>query len=1143
MALTMPAGVHHPVIVEAAFGALLSDSPLSWTWTDLTDLDRVKGAVAVRTGRRPGAQHTEPAEARLRVGNDDAEFSPLNASSTYWPNVRRNTPIRIRVHPDIVEAVPLVVDTFARTVANDFGTSDDGWDWTVVSTAADYDTTGSAATMSIPAVATERVAYLTDLDLPQADVTATVTAPDPTGAGLSLQIMLRHAGVHRYLLGAVIAVGGAVTAQIVRRDDTAADTILAATASGVTHAAATPLNIRAQAYDGTLKVRIWQGATEPTTWHATAADTTPLTGGTDGVGGHAGLYAYAATGNTNAKPFNVTWDSFTASTMPIRMGGFADDFELDWPAGDDSICETRITASGITRRLSRERPLRSTPVRWIPTTDPIAYWPMENGPLTEASAALVGTFPMRSWSGTHTTGTVVTTPQWGAGTLAPWLPQVLSRSAPVGLSIVYAPVAMPGFTTTWTVDFAYAGGSDAKITRVDINPVYLGGDVGWPQLSLDPANNRVLISMNSEPEVEFDAGDLFDGQSHHMRLKLSQSGANVAWQVYIDGNLNVGTTSGAMTLYAINRLAHVAEEQSGANVAVGHFAVWTTPPDVDEAVSALRGWRGETPSARFLRLLREENIPAIAWPATAAADSVLMGPQGVKTLLDLLRETETTDGGLLFEIPFGYGYLPRPYRYNRAATLTLDTAHGDVQIPFRPAYDDRDLTNDVEIRRDGGETVQGEATTGTLIPDEYTGRYRGSATVNTDTDEPLDNIRDWQLHVGTVDEYRVPVFRFSPADRPDLVEAWMATGVGSRFTATVDLPQYPGGVVDQQLDGYTETFDAGPVWQVDLSGSPASPYQVGVIEGDDTTTEPAFRLDTGGSELVVAVDDDDTTLRLATTSGREWTTTAAFPTDFPFDVNLDGEQVTVTAITTAAPAFVATGIAQHGNNVGLTPAIPAGMTVDAGQILLLWAAIRNSGTGIVNDVEDWTTLVNFGNVRLFGRYYNTGVAAPVVTYNGSAANVSTSAQLFGFSGTSLEVEFTATQLNASAQDIATPAGPTDRRSNRRVNRLLLWGGWKQDDWSSAAVVSGGLASEAGDTATTLGDDQGIVFDYYMQATPANVAAATIAITGGAAAISRSIVVALRPLQTFTVTRAVNGVAKTHAAGTSVALWKPPVIAL
>ena len=95
-------------------------------------------------------------------------------------------------------------------------------------------------------------------------------------------------------------------------------------------------------------------------------------------------------------------------------------------------------------------------------------------------------------------------------------------------------------------------------------------------------------------------------------------------------------------------------------------------------------------------------------------------------------------------------------------------------------------------------------------------------------------------------------------------------------------------------------------------------------------------------------------------------------------------------------------------------------------------------------------------------------------------------------------------------------------------------GWKQDDWTSVATVSG--FTEIDEPDTTTGDDQGIVWDYRIDTTPDLVTpGASFVVTGGASAISRSAVAYLAGgYQTMTISaRSTNGVVKSHVAGTLV----------
>lgn len=212
-------------------------------------------------------------------------------------------------------------------------------------------------------------------------------------------------------------------------------------------------------------------------------------------------------------------------------------------------------------------------------------------------------------------------------------------------------------------------------------------------------------------------------------------------------------------------------------------------------------------------------------------------------------------------------------------------------------------------------------------------------------------------------------------------------------------------------------------------------------------------------------------------------------------------------MTNPARAFINVGTAAHANNASVSPGIPAGLVADTDgtyqQLMVCLAAIRNSGTGTVNLPAGWTDLVNFGNVRVFGRTYVTGDTAPTVTFAGGVAGTDCSAQIAAFRGAIPALYGTAaTQLNGVAQDIATPALTVTQQY-----ALILSIGWKQGITTGATAQSG--FTEIIDQSTSVGTGQAIEMGYVFQTTPAaNVATGTITMGGGTTAISRGIEVAI-----------------------------------
>lgn len=216
----------------------------------------------------------------------------------------------------------------------------------------------------------------------------------------------------------------------------------------------------------------------------------------------------------------------------------------------------------------------------------------------------------------------------------------------------------------------------------------------------------------------------------------------------------------------------------------------------------------------------------------------------------------------------------------------------------------------------------------------------------------------------------------------------------------------------------------------------------------------------------------------------------------------------VSAIDSAAQQWIGSGGPVTGNNATVTPACSGSTLI--GDLVLLYATIRNSGAGVPNTPAGWTLLVDMGNARLFGRYATAnGSVGQAVTFTGGVANADTTGQMTTLRNTSMIMAGTPSiQTNASAQNIAYPASTPSRAG---VYAVVM--GWKQDDWTSAPTISGWDA-EAGQVAATAGDDAGHVWWVRAKGSLSQQPAGSWTVTGGAAAISKA-AMAFFPPRPFT----------------------------
>jgi len=1095
------------IAVEVALDADLTKHPGAWAWTDATALGlvRARDKVVITQGRQDTYSQVPPSQCRLTVDNTGGRWVARNPTGPWYGLIRRNTPIRVLVEDWDTE----VSDAFGRTVTDGWGAADTGQAWsnagfggTVAN--SDFAVASGVGTHSVPVAAAYRRTYLADVETVDQDVTVSVTCPQATGANLEpANIYLRATSSSvNYLCRVQVTTGNAVQVVIIRNDASGATTLVSATTvSGLTHSAGTALKVRAMCNGTTVRMRVWQGTVEPEAWHAEVVDTAPLD-----APGWVSVRSGVASGNTNTKPVVFSYDNFSVTRPPARFEGFIDELPVRWdPSGADRYVP--ITASGVLRRiLQGDAPLRSALVRALTSADypqPVAYWPCED---EAGSTTLASALP----GGQAATYTALTL---GSYTGIPG-----SASLPVTDVNAFIYGAVPTFAATptqWAVRFvAYI--PSAPASEVFPFGCYTTGTLTWGVGVTAGGNIRLTARDSTWTEVLGDPGAslaTFFGRPVYIMLNITQSGADIAWLLETVDVMSLAYTytSGIEPGQTCGQPTRMQASLPYAGWSVGHYAIYDDT-DAGPPTAAARGWSGTTAIARVNGLCHEANIISYVTEGTPAT---YMGAASTAGTPQLLYDTEAADIGILYERGYGLGYLARWQRYNRDVDLTIDHA-ADQLDDLQPTDDDQATRNDVEVSRTGGSKYRHTDDAHVAL---Y-GRYDDAVTINVEADTDLPYQAQMRVALGTIDDLRYPVVGLNLMAAPELVTDWKQCRVGSRVQVVNPPDELPPDTIDVHLEGWTETLDAF-TWLVEANTSPARPWQVFELE-DDTLG----RLDTEGTYLLAALTATATTALLATETGPQWSTTAE-----PYDLHIAGERVTVTTMNTNPGSLVNAGTAAHADNAAVNPGMPP--SVAAGDCLLVWAASRNTAATLAISDAGYDPLLVDGNIAVWAKTHTGTETAPTVTPSGGSAGDTVSAQMAALRYVQPVAVYTAVQTNGSAQDIAVPAALPDR-----ANTVILWLGQKADDWTSVATLAA-ADGEIGEPDSTTGSDQGIVWDYAVQTTPAEVAATSFVVTGGAAAVSKGAVVILKgDVQSATVTRSVNGVAKAQAAGAAVSLWRP-----
>ncbi|MEU2111818.1 hypothetical protein [Streptomyces sp. NPDC019507] len=597
------------------------------------------------------------------------------------------------------------------------------------------------------------------------------------------------------------------------------------------------------------------------------------------------------------------------SDREYRMVGEVPTWEPKWGTSGRDVW-TPVEASGIQRRLSQgQKPLSSTLRRRIPTaTGLMAYWPMEEGrDATRAYSAVPGGQPLT------VSGLDFAADDSLAGSSA--LPKLrnparlrgtIPRATTAGWQVEMV-FYLPTMPVAWTeiLRVTVAGSTMrtaivwASTTGIRIEVLDSTGDV----LAFFTQTNAVAIAD-------------FTGVWNRLQIFTSDAGGgqtnvNAKWRDITSGG--GAWTASTLITGAQGAAVGVAGDWGAAttDMVIGHLAaialpgVGTTPGSAIYE-SADEGFRGETALGRLNRLANEESdvIDLTWWDGDPSRPSEAMGPQRPAELLDLLYQCAETDGGILYEARdrIGMAYRDRTSLYNQTPALTLDYAAGEVAPPLEPVEDDQDLKNDVTRTREGGSSARVVLEDGPLSvqpPPAGVGIYDDSQSRSLALDAQAPQIAAWDLHLGTWDEARYRAVTVYLHKAPHLIPAVLTLDIGDKLVITNPPEWLPPGPIELLVQGMSETLGLR-TWTITFLCTPAGPWTVGVLE------DPVLgRLDTDGSVLGATVSASATALEVHSDQalGPRWVDSAGGAGEFPFDVKFGGERATCTAVANRADSF------------------------------------------------------------------------------------------------------------------------------------------------------------------------------------------------------------------------------------------------
>lgn len=874
-------------------------------WTDITDYVYYRDSVKITQGQQDETSVVQPGTCRFTLNNRDGRFSPRNPTSPYYGQIGRNTPVRVSMltsssylwAPGEQSACLQTPDSASLSVTGDLDlraeVNLENWNPAGANTvgiapkstiASKYAATGNEGSwlFAIHGTGQMRFSWSTDGTSGGAFFVTSPNSITVPGSGkLAVRVTL---DVNNGLGGWTVtfytsdSIGGTWT-QLFQYVYTGGTTNIFDSTAPVQFGSVTDLDFSTFGYGPCLgkmmKFQMYNGIA------GTKVADVDLTAQAEGTTTYTDANSNVWTTQGNA----------TILAREFRFFGEVSSWPSTWDTGGFDVY-VPIVANGILRRLGQgQRPLQSTLRRRIPAYSPLAYWPMEDGSVATQGANAVSGGPVM-----NTTNFSFASNSTLPGS-AP-LPTINSSS---GYTFYYGFVPAPsGSPTGFTAAILYYIGAGSATQRTYLEFDTNGTGANWSVRSGTGGSTVQILAADGSTLVSTAIGtgtDIF-GQWIELTLSGSVSGGTVTWRVTWTKLSGVGGTSSGTFSGSLGHITAIRSPFSGISsdlngMSIGHIAAFSTS-STTAYNGAFDGWAGEYAADRLSRLAVEESVQISCFGEVDTEQKV--GPQPQNTLLDVSQAAADADGGILYErrTLTGLGFRDLDSLGAQSAVLSLPYSSNALIAPLQPSGDDFLIRNDVTVTRTNGSSATQTDTTSALSvndPPNGVGDYSTQYTLNLFDDSELDSIAYWKMHVGTWDEERYPTVNIAVHNDTSITTNVLDLGVGDRLTITSPPSWLPPSDIDLIVIGYSEVFDQF-TWYVTYTCVPYGPYRLGVADASDSTA------DTDGSTLHASATSTATSITVDTqTDSARWVDSATYASDFPFDIMVGGERMTVTAVT------------------------------------------------------------------------------------------------------------------------------------------------------------------------------------------------------------------------------------------------------